>query len=543
MVKVQHLDRAQKTNGSFFGIVLKTTFCYPILMTGFLMVPLVLSGQHKREKTYYSNEKIKSEGSTYTHPIYYDNKVIGKKHQYFGELIKREKEWKYWFQNGQIERIENYKLIKNNDPSDLPHGFWTYYNYQGIKYREDIYKDGKIESGDREIYSDSVFAGKISFRNGIPDTSLIHPLKKQNNLIINPDFDYYFYKSIPIIYHGKDRIEAWVPFWTTPGNYTPDYISNLRFIDVLDYNFLFDYNLPKKFNYIGIALFKDDDDYSEYIQGTLAEPLIKGKLYCFKISINSTRFTKYLVNHIACDFSPTPIKVNDQNEDSFSPQIIFYYLPTEPTNFVTLCDNFTANGGEKYLTIGRFIKKDDLSVTFKDSFPKSQFNLDKSSYYIIDRVELLEVHDPLECNCRTLIDKLQINLTRQDTSKLKLMTNFSELKKGKAVVLNNINFDFDNYILLKSSEDELNSFYQFLFENPELRFRIDGHTDNIGTDEYNLDLSIKRAKSVYNWLVNKGIQPSRLEYKGFGKRQPLIKSTDDNSRAINRRVEVQIINK
>ncbi|HBZ20674.1 MAG TPA: OmpA family protein, partial [Bacteroidales bacterium] len=77
----------------------------------------------------------------------------------------------------------------------------------------------------------------------------------------------------------------------------------------------------------------------------------------------------------------------------------------------------------------------------------------------------------------------------------------------------------------------------------ELRFRIDGHTDNIGTDEYNLDLSIKRAKSVYNWLVNKGIQPSRLEYSGFGKRQPLINSTDDNSRGINRRVEVRIINK
>jgi outer membrane protein OmpA-like peptidoglycan-associated protein len=540
MAIVQYLDRVRNLKGPFWGIVLKTTFCYPILLIGFLMVSLNLAGQHKIEKTYYSNEVIKSKGSTYTYPIYYDNKITGKKHQYFGELVKREKEWKYWFQNGQIERIENYKLIKNSDPSDLPHGFWTYYNYQGIKYREDIYKDGKLESGDREIYSDSVLAGKISFKNGIPDTSLIHPLTKQNNLIINPDFDYY---SIPIIYHGKDRIEAWVPFWTTPGKYTPDYISNLRFIDVLDYNFLFDYNLPKKFNYIGIALFKDDDDYSEYIQGKLAEPLIKGKTYCFKISINSTRFTKYLVNHIACDFSPTPIMVNDQNEDSFSPQITFSYLPTEPKKFVTLCDYFKANGGEEYMTIGRFIKKGDLSLTLKDSFPKSQFNLDKSSYYIIDRVELLEVYDLLECNCRTLIDKLQINQKRQDTSKLKLITNFSELKKGKAIVLNNINFDFDSYILLKSSEYELNSFYQFLIDNPELRFRIDGHTDNIGTDEYNLDLSIKRAKSVYNWLVNKGIQPSRLEYKGFGKRQPLINSTDDNSRAINRRVEAQIINK
>jgi outer membrane protein OmpA-like peptidoglycan-associated protein len=380
----------------------------------------------------------------------------------------------------------------------------------------------------------------MSIRNEISDTALLFPLTQQNNLIINPDFDFYFYKSVPIIYYGNNRIEAWVPFWTTPGKYTPDYISNLRFIDVLDYNSLFDNKLPLKFNYIGIALFKDDDDYSEYIQGKLIKPLIKGRTYCFKISINSTRFTKYLVNRLACNFSPALISVNSQNEDSISPQITFSYLPTEPKAFVTLCDYFTAKGGEKYLTIGRFIKKSNLSVTVKDSFPKSQFNLDKSSYYIIDKVELLEIHDPLECNCRILIDKIQSD-QKPDTARLKLMTHFGELKKGKALVLNNVNFDFDSYILLKSSEGTLNTFLQYIIDNPDLRFRIDGHTDNIGTDEYNLDLSVKRAKSVHNWLVNKGIQSSRLEYKGFGKRQPLVNSTDDKSRAMNRRVEVQII--
>lgn len=541
MLQEQYIDRIQNIYGEFLGIILRTHFLYLFLLIGFLMVPSNISGQHKIEKTFYSNKNIKSKGSTYTYPIYYDRKVFGGKRIYFGKLEKKEKEWKYWYQNGQIERIENYKLVKNNDPESLPDGLWIYYNYLGIKYREDNYTNGKLESGEREIYCDTDFVGKISFKNGIPDTSLIRPLIKQNNLIINPDFDFYFYKSIPIIYHGNDRIEAWLPFWTTPGNYTPDYISNLRFIDVLDYNSLFDYKLPEKFNYIGIALFKDDDDYSEYIQGKLIEPLIKGKTYCFKILINSTRFTKYLVNHLACNFSSNPIMVNDKNEDSLSPQISFSYLPTEPRAFVTLCDHFTAKGGEKYLTIGRFIKKGDLSVTVKDSFPQSQFNLDKSSYYIIDKVELLEIHDPLECNCRTLIDKLQLD-QKLDTARLRLMTYLSELKKGKFVVLNNVNFDFDSYLLLKSSEDELNTFYQFLVDNPELKFRIDGHTDNIGTDEYNQNLSIKRAKSVYNWLINKGIQPSRLEYKGFGKSRPLIDLADDKSRAINRRVEVQIIN-
>ena len=524
-------------------MVLIAKFLRLIFIIGFFLVPFYLSGQHKTEETHYTNGRIKSKGSTYTYPIYYDNKVTGKKHQYFGELVKREKEWKYWFQNGQIEKIENYKLIKNNDPIDLPDGLWTFFNYQGIKYREDIYKEGKLKYGNREIYCDTGLAGKISIKNGISDTSLLHPLISCNNLIINPDFDYYFYKSIPIIYHGKDRIEAWLPYWTTPGNYTPDYISNLRFIDVLDYNYLFDFKLPEKFNYIGFALFKDDDDYSEYIQGKLTEPLIKGKTYCFKISINSTRFTKYLVNRLACHFSPNPIMINDKNEDLFSPQVSFSYLPTDPKSFIKLCDYFTAKGGEKVLTIGRFIKKEDLSVTVKDSFPESQFNLDKSSYYLIDRVELLEINDSLECNCRTIIEKLPLTLKQPDSVLLRQPTHYNELKEGKTVVLNNVNFDFDSYILLKSSENELNSFYQFLNDNSQLRFSINGHTDYMGTDEYNQELSIIRAKSVYNWLINKGIQSSQLEYQGFGKKQPLVNSTDYKSMAINRRVEVQMLKK
>ena len=543
MLPKQNTYRPRTRNCSLFKIAPEVRILYSVLLIGLFLSPVNLSGQHKTVKTYYSNKNIKSSGSTYTYSLFYDDKSVHKKYKFFGQVEKKEKEWKYWYQTGQIERTENYKLVKNKDPKSLPDGLWTYYNYLGIKYREDTYKDGKLESGEREIYCDTGLAGKISIKNGIPDTSLSVPLTKQDNLIINPDFNFYFYKSIPIVYHGNDRIEAWVPFWTTPGNYTPDYISNLRFIDVLDYNFLFDFKLPEKFNYIGIALFKDDDDYSEYIQGNLAEPLVKGRTYCFKISINSTRFTKYLVNHLGCYFSPNAISVNNEKEDSFSPQISFSYLPTESKSFVTLCDYFIAKGSEKYLTIGRFIKRGDLSVTVKDNFPASGFNLDKSSYYLIDKVELSEIHDSLECNCRTLIDKLQLDQKQPDTNRLKLMTYFNDLKEGKAVVLNNVNFDFDSYILLKSSEETLNTFLQYLSDNPDLRFRICGHTDNIGTDEYNLDLSIKRAKSVYNWLVNKGIQPSRLEYTGFGKREPLINSTDDKSRAVNRRVEVQVINK
>ncbi len=519
-------------------ISLRSYLFFLILLVGLFSVPNNLSGQHKIVTTNYSNGKPKSRGSTFTYPVYRYNTVLKKK-LYFGKIEKREKEWDYWYQNGQVERIENYKLVKDNDPGSLPDGLWSYFNYQGIRYREENYADGRLKSCNREIYCYSCLAGKISIKNGVADTSLLFPLTKQNNLIINPCFDFYYYKPVPVIYHGNDAIEAWVPFWTTPGNYTPDYISNNRFIDVLDYNSLFDSKLPEKFNYIGIALFKDDDDYSEYIQGKLTRPLIKGRKYCFKISINSTKFTKYLVNRLACNFSAAPIQVNNENEDTFSPQVSFSYLPTESKSFVTLCKQFSADGGEMYLTIGRFIKKEDLSVTVKDSFPDSRFNLDKSSYYLIEGAELDEIDDSSGCNCGTIIDKLPVHPPDSDSARLNRLKYFNPLQEGMSVVLNNIRFDFDSYILLESSEAELNTFYQFLTSNPDLRFRIDGHTDNIGTEEYNNNLSLKRAKSVYDWLVNKGIQASRMQYKGFGKSQPLIDSNDEKARSVNRRVEVK----
>jgi OmpA-OmpF porin, OOP family len=513
-----------------------------LLLLGLLLNSMNLSAQHEKVKTYYTNKNLQSKGSTYTYSIYYDVKSMPKKFRTFGQLTKKEKEWKYWYQNGQLARIEHYKLVINKDWNDLRDGIWIYYNEQGIKYREDIYKDGKLETSIREIYCDSVLAGKINIHNGLSDTSLYMPLTKQNNFIINPDFDFFYYKPIPIVYHGQDKIEDWVPFWTTPGNYTPDYISNLRFIDVLDYHSLFDFKMPEKFNYVGVALFKEADDYSEYIQGNLNGPLIKSKKYCLRIYINSTKYSKYLVNRLACYLSPAPVLIDSQNEDSFSPQVIFSFLPTESKEFVTLCGYFNARGGEKVLSIGRFNKTENLSVTARDNFPISQFSLEKSAYYLIDKIELFEIHDSIDCNCRIGINGIRPNQKLIDTANLSIKSNLNKLSQGESVVLKNVNFDFNSFILLKSSEATLNTFLEFLNENPTLRVSIEGHTDDIGTEEYNLELSTKRAKSVCNWLVNRGIQQQRLEYKGYGKKQPLINSTEDKNRAINRRVEVKVIN-
>jgi outer membrane protein OmpA-like peptidoglycan-associated protein len=81
----------------------------------------------------------------------------------------------------------------------------------------------------------------------------------------------------------------------------------------------------------------------------------------------------------------------------------------------------------------------------------------------------------------------------------------------------------------------------YLENNPEIKISIEGHTDDIGTQQYNDELSINRAKSVNNWLINKGINSARLSFTGFGKSRPIFSENDEEHRALNRRVEVRII--
>ena len=195
---------------------------------------------------------------------------------------------------------------------------------------------------------------------------------------------------------------------------------------------------------MGIALFKEEDEYSEYIQGKICEPLMKDKKYCLRILINSNSYSKYIVNHLASYFSYAPILIDNQNEGSFSPQVVFTYFPTESKEFVTLCNYFTANGGERSITIGRFTKKENLSVMERDKFPMSQFSLERSAYYLIDKLELFEILDTLDCQCKIDIRKIELIQNTPDTARLNILTNLNNLKQGKSVVLRNVNFDFNS---------------------------------------------------------------------------------------------------
>jgi outer membrane protein OmpA-like peptidoglycan-associated protein len=116
-----------------------------------------------------------------------------------------------------------------------------------------------------------------------------------------------------------------------------------------------------------------------------------------------------------------------------------------------------------------------------------------------------------------------------------------KVKVGKKVVLNNILFEPGKSILTAGSYAELNRLVSVLQDSPQMKIEISGHTDNTGSPVINAKLSDDRAKAVVTYLIKKGIDPGRLNYKGYGSGQPIDDNTTAAGKAKNRRVEFKIV--
>lgn len=115
------------------------------------------------------------------------------------------------------------------------------------------------------------------------------------------------------------------------------------------------------------------------------------------------------------------------------------------------------------------------------------------------------------------------------------------VKVGSVVVLHNIFYDTESYHLEPESRAELDRVYDFLIKNPSIGVEISGHTDNTGTPEHNQVLSEQRARSVVEYLVNKGIDSKRLDATGYGETIPVADNFTEAGRALNRRTELKIV--
>ena len=117
----------------------------------------------------------------------------------------------------------------------------------------------------------------------------------------------------------------------------------------------------------------------------------------------------------------------------------------------------------------------------------------------------------------------------------------ARVEKGQIIIREQVQFAYNSDRILKASDFILEAVQKILEENPEIgRISVEGHTDSKGSDAYNKELSMRRARSVMRWLVNHGIKRARLEAHGQGEERPIDTNETEEGRANNRRVEFHI---
>ncbi|MDP4199236.1 MAG: OmpA family protein [Bacteroidota bacterium] len=134
------------------------------------------------------------------------------------------------------------------------------------------------------------------------------------------------------------------------------------------------------------------------------------------------------------------------------------------------------------------------------------------------------------------IDLRTLNVFESLDRDLKL----SKIEAGTAIALRNVFFETDKAMLLPASFPELGRVKELLQAHPEYKLEIAGHTDSLGSEQHNQQLGKSRAEAVREYLVQQGIEGSRLTAKSYGSSKPVATNATDEGRAMNRRVEFVI---
>jgi OOP family OmpA-OmpF porin len=512
----------------------KYYFKYIFTIGFFLIFIFDIFCQTEKVKTFYNNGQLKTVGKVLTYKTHEHKRLDC----FSKTIIKKKGVWEYYNSIGQLIRTEKYKVVINCDKKSIPTGKWKYWNEQGVLYREEIYENGIVHTSNIEIFKETFPIGVIRIKNKKVDT-IIALNEESQNLIVNAGFEIYKYKPVILFSNGKNRIEDLIPYWITPGDFTPDYFNPFRRIKNYNIFSIDNYEDEQFYSYVGLGLYQYNESYSEFIQGKLKTKLDSGKLYCLKLIVKLSPYSGYSIDKIGVLFSDNTPIFNKKNVNVYKPQIVLNGLKSNNTDWLELCNAFVAGGRENFITIGRFEHHDSILINKIKPQYESLFGLDQAAYYLLDKVELYQINSISECNCRR---KEEINETNIEIFDSLRFEDFEYLDTSMAIILTNVNFEFGKYELLLSSEKDLLKLYSYLNKNQKVKIEIIGHTDNMGSKEYNHELSENRAKAVIEWLMNKGVDQERLNYIGFGKEKPLFDNMSEENRAKNRRVEFRVIN-
>lgn len=294
-------------------------------------------------------------------------------------------------------------------------------------------------------------------------------------------------------------------------------------------------------NYAGIvAQSPKDSKPRTYLQTELSQPLEADKLYCVKFFVTLADLSKFACNDLGAYISSAPITSVEILKFQVVPQVL------NPKNRIfqemdfwePICATFQAKGGEKFLTIGNFAKgTDDEMAKIKrpKGFTKPQINM---AYYYIDNVSVMPLEEVESCYCEKVEKKEVMNIVyTKSVSAIEKEDKESYKQVGNMKVF----FDFKSAGISINTGKELTEIARILNENPDVKIDIQGHSENQEQVVADLaGLSESRAKNVFYYLSAKGVNESRMTYKGMENSAPMSKDPSPVGRAKNRRVEFKI---
>jgi len=292
--------------------------------------------------------------------------------------------------------------------------------------------------------------------------------------------------------------------------------------------------------YVGIYTFYKDS-YREYIQIELDSALIKNKKYGFSIQTSLADKAGIAVNSLGVAFSDTLVK---QRSLLFTLKLPHEKLQNKSNSFLNNKEEWTdlyidyiAKGGEKFIIIGNFLNNqatDTTSVITETVERPDRF----AAYYYLDNVCFAPWKKDNTCDC---FNNGQPRIITQEYAEISTIVKENTPKIGDKFILENIYFETAKASLLPESNKALDSLYNLLIKHPTMEIIISGHTDSQGKHQYNLVLSESRALAVYTYLVERGINSLRLDFKGYGKMKPIANNVTEEGRQMNRRVEFEVI--
>lgn len=284
------------------------------------------------------------------------------------------------------------------------------------------------------------------------------------------------------------------------------------------------------------GIYCSQEHYREYLQTELSAPLQANHRYHVSFWVSLADKSPHAIATLGALFSASRLEdttwdvlmdreITDYEERQ-SQSIAVYYTPqvvnsrdsilTDTKGWVEVSGDFTAEGGERFLTIGNFSSFNRSNVNYVDNMNA----ILQGAYYYIDDVSVV----PLDGDVVAEVPA-------------------EEPVVGAVVPMWNIFFAIGESEVLPQSYNELLRLQKLLEDNPEMKIELRGHTDNQGTVEFNLRLSEARAKAVADYLVERGIDRRRISSCGFGKAYPVDTNNTPEGRCRNRRVEYRVLSK